>query len=77
MRQNSHENKVNDHKLDELLIVRQILPLDTEGNVKRTVWRNCKLVLGYRGLIFHHESSFFHLENFFLVPSTVQSDSRT
>ena len=45
MRQNSHENKVNDHKLDELLIVRQnlsnnqefienlILPLDTEGNV--------------------------------------------
>ena len=45
MRQKSHENKVNDHKLDELLIVRQnlsnnqefienlILPLDTEGNV--------------------------------------------
>ena len=33
MRQNSHENKVNDHKLDELLIVIQILPLDTEGNV--------------------------------------------
>ena len=33
MRQNRHENKVNDHKLDELLIVRQILPLDTEGNV--------------------------------------------
>ena len=33
MRQNSHENKVNDHKLYELLIVRQILPLDTEGNV--------------------------------------------
>ena len=33
MRQNSHENKVNDYKLDELLIVRQILPLGTQGNV--------------------------------------------
>ena len=33
MKLNSHENKGNDHKLNELLIVRQILPLDTEGNV--------------------------------------------
>ena len=34
----------------KLLIVKQILLVSTLGNVKRTVWRICILMLGFKGL---------------------------
>ena len=40
-----HENKGNDHQLKKLLIVTQILNISTLGNIKRTVWRICILML--------------------------------
>ena len=40
------QNKRNDHQLKKLLIVKQILPVSTLGNVKRIVWRICILMLG-------------------------------
>ena len=33
-----------------LLIIKQILPVGTIGNVKVTVWRTCILMLGSKGL---------------------------
>ena len=33
----SHKNKGNDHHFNKLLIVQQILPVSTMGNVKKTV----------------------------------------
>ena len=45
-----HENKGNDHKFKKLLIVKQILPVNTIGNVKRTVLRMWILILGWKEL---------------------------
>ena len=36
----------NNHQLKKLLTVKQILPVSTSGNVKRTVWRIYILMLG-------------------------------
>ena len=44
------ENIGADHWLERLVIVRQILPVGTLGNVKRTVWRLCLLMLECQGL---------------------------
>ena len=41
-----HNNRGNDHQLKKLLNVKQILPVSTTGNVWRTVWRICMLMLG-------------------------------
>ena len=43
-------NKGNDHQLKKLLIFKQILLVSTLGNVKRTVWRICLLMLGCKRL---------------------------
>ena len=43
------QNKRNDHQLKKLLIVKQILPVSTLGNVKRIVWRMWILMLGCKG----------------------------
>ena len=45
-----HKKKGNDHQLKKLLIVIQILLFSTLGNVSRTVWRICLLILGCKGL---------------------------
>ena len=45
-----HENKGNNHQLKRLLIVKQILLVNTLGNVWRTVWRIYILMLGCKGL---------------------------
>ena len=45
-----HKKKGNDHQLKKLLIVIQILLVSTLGNVSRTVWRICLLMLGCKGL---------------------------
>ena len=42
----SQDLKEHDHQLRKLLIVKQILLLSTIGNVKRSVWRICILMLG-------------------------------
>ena len=47
----SHENNGNDHQLKELLIIKEILLGSTLGNGQRAVWRICKLMLGYKGLL--------------------------
>ena len=44
------EKKGNDHQFKKLLILKQILPVDTIGNVKRTVRRIWILMLGCREL---------------------------
>ena len=44
-----HENKGNDHQLKEFLIVKQILPVSTSGNVYRTVRRKCIQKIGCKG----------------------------
>ena len=43
----------NDHQLEKLLIVKQILCICTLANVERAVWRICILImkLGCEGLI--------------------------
>ena len=46
-----HENKGNDHLLDKLLIIKQILLDSTTGCLWRTVWRLCILMLGCKGLL--------------------------
>ena len=43
-----HENKGKDHQLKKLLIVWQNLLVSTFGNVYRTVWRKCILMLGFK-----------------------------
>ena len=45
-----HENKGNDHLLDKLLIIKQILLDSTTGCLWRTVRRLCILILGCKGL---------------------------
>ena len=50
MKHSGHENKINDHQLKKLLIFKQILLVSTFGNVQRTVWRICILMLGCKGL---------------------------
>ena len=45
-----NENKGNDHKLKELLIVEQILLVSTYGNVEKIVWGICILMLGSKEL---------------------------
>ena len=42
--------KGNDHQLKKLSIVKQILYVSTLGNVWRTVWRICIMMLGCKGL---------------------------
>ena len=37
--------------MKKVLIVKQILLLSTIGNVWRTMWRICKLILGFKGLM--------------------------
>lgn len=49
MKHSSHENDANDHQLQRLLIVKQILHFGTRGNGKNTVWRIYTLKLGYKG----------------------------
>ena len=43
----------NDHQLEKLLIVKQILRICTLANVERAVWRICILIMkfGCEGLI--------------------------
>ena len=43
--------KGNDHQLRKFLIVKQVPQVSTLGNVERTVWRICTLMLGCKGLI--------------------------
>ena len=43
-------NKGNDHQLKKLLTVKQILLVSTMGDVWRTVWRICIMMLGCKGL---------------------------
>ena len=45
----SHKNKGNDFQQRKLLIVRRILLVSTVGNVWRTVWRICTLMVGCKG----------------------------
>ena len=45
-----HENKGKDHQLKKLSVFKQILLDSTLGNVWRTVWRICILMLGSKGL---------------------------
>ena len=40
----------NNHQINKLMIVKQILLVSTLGNVWRTVWRICILMLGCKGL---------------------------
>ena len=40
----------NNHQINKLVIVKQILLVSTLGNVWRTVWRICILMLGCKGL---------------------------
>ena len=40
----------NDHQLKRLWIDKQILLVSTLGNVQRTVWRICILMIGCKGL---------------------------
>ena len=44
-----HESRWDDHQLKQLLIVKQILPVNLFGNVWGTVWRICILMLGCKG----------------------------
>ena len=46
----SYENRGDGHRLKQLLIVKQILLVSLFGNVWRTVWRICILILGSKGL---------------------------
>ena len=41
---------LNDHQIKELSIVRKILPVNTIGNLQRTVWRICLLMFKCKGL---------------------------
>ena len=43
-------NKGNDHQLKKLLTVKQILLVSTMGDVWRTVWRICIMMLGCKRL---------------------------
>ena len=43
-------NKENDHQQNKLLILKKILLVCTLGNVWRTVWGICILMLGCKGL---------------------------
>ena len=43
--------EINDHQLNKLLIVKQILLISNLRNVWRTVWRICILMLGCKGFI--------------------------
>ena len=43
-------NKGNDHQQNKLLVLKQILLVCTLGNVWRTVWGICILMLGCKGL---------------------------
>ena len=42
---------VNNHQLEKLLTVKQILLFSTSGNIQRTVRRICILMLGCKGFI--------------------------
>ena len=53
------ENKGRDHQLKKRLIIKQILLVSTLGNVKRTVWTICILMLGRIGL--EHSILMVHL----------------
>ena len=53
------ENKGRDHQLKKRLIIKQILLVSTLGNVKRTVWTICILMLGRKGL--EHSILMVHL----------------
>ena len=57
------ENKVADHRLKKLLIVTQILQVGILGNVQRTVWRICILMLGSKGLTLVKLFSVFTLKD--------------
>ena len=43
-------NKGNHHQFKTLLIIKHILLARTIGNVQRTLWRICILMLGCKGL---------------------------
>ena len=45
IKDDSHENRGNDHQLRKLLIFQQILLLSIIGNVSRTIRRICVLIL--------------------------------
>ena len=51
-----HWNNGNDHQLKKLLIVKQILLISTTGNIWRTVWRICILIVACKGLSHLHQS---------------------
>ena len=57
-----HENKRNDLQLKKLVIFKQILLVSTFGNVKRTVWRICILMLGCKRLKASSWDRFLHQE---------------
>ena len=46
----SHENRTDDHQLEQLLTVKQILLVSLFRNVWRTVWRICILILRCKDL---------------------------
>ena len=54
----------------ELLIVKQNLLDSTLGNIQKTVWRMCILILACKGLIDWNLSIYFGPLTFFLVHST-------
>ena len=54
----SDENREDDHQLEQLLIVKQTLLFSLFGNVWRTVWRICILMLGCKGLRGHLSKAF-------------------
>ena len=43
-------NKGNNHQIKKLLIFKQNLLTSTLGNIQRTVWRICILILEYKGV---------------------------
>ena len=44
-----HQNKGNNHQVEKVSIVERIL-ISTIANVRRKVWRVCKLISGFKGL---------------------------
>ena len=50
-----HTTRGNYNQLTKLLIVKQILLVNNQGNVWRAVWRICILTLGCKGLTFNFQ----------------------
>ena len=57
-------NKGNDYQLKKLLIVNQILPVSILGNVWRTVWRICILMIGCKRVNPAHDKPYIYLRLF-------------